>query len=187
MPGKGKATSKEEPDMTRFEIRTERLVLKPLGTQFLDSTNEYALDPENTRMMIFLPHKDSDETVEYLKRVEEEWDKEKPEFCEFAVMLGDKHVGTVDIGLSEEGSELGWIINRRYQGQGIAYEATKAMMDHFAHNFGVKHFTAHCDTMNKPSYSLMEKLGMKRTGEYGGRRNRFAQNDTSEYLYELFL
>ena len=58
--------------MTRFEIRTERLVLKPLGTQFLDSTNEYALDPENTRMMIFLPHKDSDETVEYLKMVEEE-------------------------------------------------------------------------------------------------------------------
>jgi hypothetical protein len=33
----------------------------------------------------------------------------------------------------------------------------------------------------------MEKLGMVRTGEYGGRMNRAAQRESSEYQYEMNL
>lgn len=33
----------------------------------------------------------------------------------------------------------------------------------------------------------MEKLGMARTGEWGGRRNKSALQDTFEYQYELMI
>ena len=59
-------------------INTERLVLKTLGTQYLQTTNEFALDTENTRHMEFLPFDDSDETLEYLKMVEREATKDNP-------------------------------------------------------------------------------------------------------------
>lgn len=40
--------------MSRFNIFTERTVLTPLGTDFLHSVNEYALDYENTKYMFRL-------------------------------------------------------------------------------------------------------------------------------------
>ena len=51
--------------MNGFQIVTERLVLTPLGTVYLDSVNEYALDYENTRYMCHLPNRDSDETLSF--------------------------------------------------------------------------------------------------------------------------
>lgn len=33
-------------------------------------------------------------------------------------------------------------------------------------------------------WKIMEKLGMTRTGEYGGRRNRAVLEDSFEYQYE---
>ena len=49
------------------------------------------------------------------------------------------------------------------------------------------HFIARCDTENVASYKVMEKLGMTRTGKYGGRRNRAAAEDSFEYQYELHV
>lgn len=40
------------------------------------------------------------------------------------------------------------------------------------------------DTENVASYKVMEKLGMTGTGEYGGRRNRAAAEESLEYQYE---
>lgn len=51
----------------------------------------------------------------------------------------------------------------------------------------VSHFLGHCDTENIASYKVMEKLGMSRTGEWGGRRNKSASEDSLEYQYELYL
>lgn len=72
--------------MSRFNIYTERIVLTPLGTDFLKSVNEYALDYENTKYMCHLPKKSSDETLDFLRNVESEWNKEKPDFYEFAIL-----------------------------------------------------------------------------------------------------
>lgn len=46
---------------------------------------------------------------------------------------------------------------------------------------------AHCDRENIASYKTMEKLGMVRTGEWGGRRNKSASQDSYEYQYELII
>lgn len=80
--------------MLSFEhdIQTKRLVLKPMSVEYLDSTHEYASDPENTKHMIFLPNDTIEETLAYLKNAETEWQKDSPAFYEFAVhRLGLRH------------------------------------------------------------------------------------------------
>ena len=83
--------------------------------------------------------------------------------------------------------EVGWIINKNYWRNGFAYEAAKALIQYVKTETKVNHFLAHCDTENIASYKVMEKLGMVRTGEWGGRRNRSASEDSREYRYELNL
>ena len=50
---------------------------------------------------------------------------------------------------------------------------------------GVTHFYAHCDTENYGSYKTMEKIGMVRTDEYGGRKNKNSDEERREYQYEI--
>ena len=82
---------------------------------------------------------------------------------------------------------LGWIINRKYWGQGYAFESAKAVMEYFSANLGIRYFCAYCDTRNTASFKLMEKLGMKRVSESGGRKNRASSEEAFEYKYEIEL
>lgn len=171
--------------MDYFEINTERLVLKPLGKEYLKTTIQYAMDYENARYMCYLPNDTVEETEAFLANAEEEWKKEQPQFLEFAITYNDIHIGAVSVYFENGSGELGWIINKNYWGNGFAYEAARAVIDYSKTQMKVSHFIAHCDTENIASYKLMEKLGMNRTGEWGGRRNKSASEDSSEYQYEI--
>ena len=52
---------------------------------------------------------------------------------------------------------------------------------------GVKHFVSYCDTENIASYKVMERLGMIKTEERSGRKNRCSINTSKEYRYELLI
>lgn len=173
--------------MDDFEIKTERLVLKPLGRKFLKSTISYAMDYENTKFMCHLPDETVEEAEKFLTDVENEWKKEKPQFLEFAILYHNEHIGAVSVYFENEIGELGWIIHKKYWRNGFAYEAAKALIHYVKTERKTNHFLAHCDTENIASYKVMEKLGMIRTGEWGGRRNKSASEDSSEYQYELNL
>ena len=172
--------------MNGIKIVTERLVLVPLGVDYLDSVNEYALDYENTKYMCHLPKRDSDETLAFLQDVESEWKKASPGYYEFAVLYDNEHIGSVSVYFEEGVGELGWIIKREYWGNGYATEAAKGLVEYFSQQ-GCRRFIAHCDTENAASYRVMEKLGMTRTGRSGGRKNRAATAESFEYQYELVL
>lgn len=170
-----------------FEINTERLVLKPLGMKYLKSAAQYAMDYENTKYMCYLPDETVEEVEEFLRNVENEWKKEQPEFLEFAIIYNDIHIGAVSVYFENDIGELGWIVNKNYWGNGFAYEAAKALIYYVKTERKVNHFLAHCDTANIASYKVMEKLNMNRTGEWSGRRNKSASEDSLECQYELYL
>ncbi|MBD5519132.1 MAG: GNAT family N-acetyltransferase [Lachnospiraceae bacterium] len=171
--------------MKNIEIITERLHLKPLGSEYLQTVNAYAMDCENTKYMCHLPNENVEETVNFLANVDAEWAKEKPEYYEFAILYQNEHIGAVGIYFENGIGEVGWIVNKKYWRKGFAYEAAESLVAFFKEHMGTTHFIAHCDTENTASYRVMEKLGMIRTGEYGGRRNRSASEDSFEYQYEL--
>lgn len=173
--------------MKPIEISTERLLLKPLGSEYVQTVNSYAMDLENTKYMCRLPNKNLEETADFLKNIDTEWKKEQPEFYEFAMLYENEHIGAVSIYFENGMGELGWIVNKKHWGKGFAYEAAKALIKYFKDNMGTTHFIAHCDTENIASYRVMEKLGMVKTGQWGGRRNRSAFRDSFEYRYELVV
>lgn len=148
-----------------MELRTERLVLRPLCVQDLDTCNQYALDAETCRYMLFLPNQSSEETLAFLRDCEEGWAQAPVESFEFAITLDGRHIGAVSIFREESGMEMGWILNKAFHGRGYAYEAACALMDFAIEVLDAQRIVAHCDTRNVPSFRLMEKLGMQRIGE----------------------
>lgn len=163
------------------------ITLEPLGLKHLETVHEYASDLENARYMVHLPNETIEETRAFLERKEAEWQKEVPESYEFAVLLGDAHIGAVCAYLNEERTEaeIGWIINKRYWRKGYAYEAATLLLDFCKKELNIHKFTAVCATENVGSYRVMEKLGMKRVCVRGGRKNRASEEFSREYQYEM--
>ena len=172
-----------------MEIKTERLILAPIGTRHLESTYAYASDPENTRLMMFMPLADLAETRKFLAYFEAEWQKPKPVYCEFAILLDGAHIGEVGVDFlnGPDIAELGWVLHPRYHGRGYATEAARAVINFAVTRFGASHFIAHCDSENAASQSVMRKLGMTMTDAGGVRRNRASDEPRVEYTYELCL
>lgn len=170
-----------------MKLTTVRLTLEPLAAKHFESACEFSLDPENARMMCYLPCDDEKEVMDYLVKCGLQWKKEKPEYLETAVMLDDTHIGNVSIEFLENGTigELGWIINKRYWGHGYAVEAAAALIAYVRKKYGVTHFIGHADAENAASLRAMEKLGMVCTKTYGGRKNRCSQEERTECLYEM--
>ncbi len=168
-----------------MEITSERLLIRPLGPEYLETYNAYAMNTENARYMCFLPHEDEKESLEFLKKAEAEWSKPDPVFYEFAIIHNGEHIGGISVHMEYGKPVLGWIINRKYQGRGFAYESAKAVMEYFAKELWITYFCAYCDTRNTASFRLMEKLGMKRVNESGGRKNRSSPEEAFEYKYEI--
>ena len=172
-----------------MEIKTERLVLRPLGLQHLKSTHAYAADPEVTRYMMFLPVESIDETRKYLADCEREWQKPIPGFYEFAILLEGVHIGGVSLyfDTAPDLGELGWILNPEYQDRGYATEAAKGLLELGRDHLGIRRFIAHCDADNRASQAVMRKLGLTLTDDTGTRKNRGAETESREYQYELFI
>ncbi len=170
-----------------MRIETERLVLEPLGTKHYDTTYIYSTDPENTKMMCFLPCDNGEEVMDYLEKCDRQWQMELPEYLDAAVILDGIHIGAVSIELLEDHKvgELGWITDKRYWGHGYAVEAAAALIDYIKERFGIKHFIAHCDSENAASVKALEKLGMVRKKIYSGRKNRNSDEERTECFYEM--
>lgn len=166
-----------------MHIQTERLVLRPINVQDLDTCNEYAMDAETTQYMLFLPNKTSEETLAFLQSCEEDW-KQTPVPCyEMAITLGGRHIGAVSVYVEDGQGEMGWVLNKAYQGKGYAYEAARALMDYAVNTLGCECVVAHCDGRNQPSQKLMKKLGMQKVEE-GTRTYPDARGTAPEYKYE---
>lgn len=63
-----------------------------------------------------------------------------------------------------EGLELGFMLGVKYQHQGYAYEACRAVLDYGQYQLGQESFCAQVNEQNIPSRRLCEQLGMKTDG-----------------------
>jgi RimJ/RimL family protein N-acetyltransferase len=66
--------------------------------------------------------------------------------------------------LSEEHrqGEIGYVFNPEFQGEGLAREASEALLRLGFEDMGLHRIVAECDPRNGPSWRLMERLGMRR-------------------------
>ena len=59
-------------------------------------------------------------------------------------------------------AELGWVLDPAYTGHGYATEAVRELLRHCFQDLGVRRVTANCFLDNDTSWSLMERVGMRR-------------------------
>lgn len=170
-----------------MNMYTKRLLLVQSGPQYLISTDEYARDLENTKYMVHLPNADINETKSFLDNVHAEWQKSDPQFYEFAILLDHEHIGAASIYINKDiaEGELGWIISKKYWGNGYAEEAAREIMNFAIKELKVTKFIATCDGENISSYKVMEKLGMSLVSKTRGRRNKSSDEDREELLYSI--
>lgn len=170
-----------------MNLQTKRLLLVPLGPQYLISTHKYASDFENTKYMVHLPNIDISETNSFLEKVHAEWQKHNPQFYEYAILLDNEHIGAISIYINKDNAEgeLGWIVSKNYWGNGFATEAAREVINFALQELKVSRFIAHCDGENICSYRVMEKLGMTLADKTRGRRNKLSDEDREELMYSL--
>jgi len=59
--------------------------------------------------------------------------------------------------------EIGWRLDKKYWGKGYAFEAAKKVLDFAFRELNLKEIYAFTSILNKKSYTLMERIGMKNT------------------------
>ena len=173
---------------SKNRINTAHLLLRPLDISDLETAYPYSCDAEVTRYMMFYPHYAKKETEEFLKNVTADWQREKPEGYEFAVILGEKHIGSVSIYVLDEErktGELAWMLAKPYQGQGYATEAARALLEYAAKNLGMTKIIAQCDARHTASERVMQKLGMKLAEAAGERIYPKTGEKAIELTYEI--
>ena len=84
----------------------------------------------------------------------------------YAITLKENSRLIGGIGLDVKGSEaeVGWILHRDYWSRGYMTEAAARVITFAFSELGLHRIIACCDTMNRPSWHVMEKLGMRREG-----------------------
>ena len=172
-----------------MNINTNRLTLVPLSMEHLETAYAYSSDPALTKYMMFLPVDSIEETKKFIEDSQRELCKDVPGYYEFAVLLGKKHIGSVNLyfDTAPDLGELGWLFLPEHQGHGYATEAAKGLLEWARDALGIRRFIAHCDAENLPSQGVMRRLGMVLTDATGTRKNRGSDEIRREYVYELTL
>lgn len=175
--------------MEYTEIRSPRLLMRPLTMAELESTYAYSGDLENTHFMMYLPYDSLEETAGAIRDAENEWRKDAPDRCEFAIWYEGAHIGGLTVYFLPDRSEieLGWVLHRDYWRRGLVTEAARAMMAYAKEHWNVRRVIACCDSANAASFGLMEKLGMRLVSSIPGRRNRSMPDERVELTCEILL
>ena len=149
------------------------------------STFAYSSDFENTHYMLMVPQKSIEETRDFLAKCIAEYDKENPEYLSFAVDLDGQHIGEVFAYLSEKEADIGWLIDKRYWGNGYATEAAMLLVEYLQTELNRTDIVAYCDERNIASQKVMKNIGMEFVGSNGIRTYEKAVESWEEVKYKL--
>ena len=143
-------------------LQTERLILRPVQPDDAEAMFDYLRDEETVRFITVPPVKTVTEVIENSIQSYFMLDP----IGKWAIVYDQKMVGAIDLRLNEahRQAEIGYVLNKRYWGQGIMPEAAQAIL---AVGFDqlqlVRIFSEH-DTRNPKSGRVMTKIGMQQEG-----------------------
>ena len=142
-------------------VETKRCLIRETIVQDVDSFYEIYSEPAITEYMEPL-FEDRDEEIEYTKS----YIKNVYEFYGFGMWTvldrGTKEIiGRAGVSYREgyETAELGFMIGKKYQRQGIAYEVCSAICDYMYKNYEMEELLIFIEPQNTPSILLAKKLG----------------------------
>ncbi|TKR22211.1 GNAT family N-acetyltransferase [Cellulomonas hominis] len=152
-------------------MSTDRLLLRPATPDDAGAVWRYRRLPEVARWMTALPRDEQAFAAQFV-----EPDRLGPTLVveREGAVVGDLMVRIEDgWGQTEVAdrakrtqAEIGWAFDPAAQGRGLATEAVRRLLDVCFTDLGLRRLTALCFADNAPSWRLMERVGMRREGEY---------------------
>lgn len=139
---------------------TDRLVLRRAVIGDLQAMHSVLSDARATRYWSTPPHETIEQTQVWLDGMI----ASPPDLSEdFVVTLSGRVVGKAGFYRLPE---IGYILHPDVWGQGIAYEACRAVIDHvFATRADIDHLIADVDPKNAKSINLLTRLGFRKSGQ----------------------
>lgn len=146
-------------------IETARLVLRrPMLSDASDIFRRYASDPVVTRLLGWPRHRTLEDTIEFLKLSDSEWDQwpAGPYLVfskEHGLLLGSTGLGAFQTNTNT--AETGYVLAKDSWGKGYATEVLQAMVE-VASLVGVKQLRALVHPDNSASQHVLEKCDFER-------------------------
>ncbi len=156
-------------DKTKIYAETQRLILRSWQP---DDLPLFIAMNKDLRVMKYFPSLLSDADSEaFYSRIQEEFDRKG--WGLYAVELKSNgrfigYVGLHEIGFEADftpGIEIGWRLSADCHNRGFATEAARAVLQ-LAASQGITRLYSFTAEINKPSERVMQKIGMKKVGEF---------------------
>lgn len=142
-----------------MKLKNERLIIRTYRETDLDDACQFLL---NEKTMHYIPErfKDKDAVLNFIRKQKHY----------YPVVLKEKNkvIGHLyfEAFFGKHSYEIGWVFNEDYTGSGYAYESSQALLDYGFKEMHVHRVIATAQPENKASWTIMEKLRMRREGEF---------------------
>lgn len=162
--------------LNQMEVRTARLLIRRMADADFEAQLEQEIDPRVMRYIRAVPPRDK--AIERVRSFIAPWSGEDMVWLSFTVEAVDVAgiapgtvLGAVVFRITEQQlgcGEVGYRIGPDYQGKGIAYEATQALVHAVFRETPLYKLTARVNDANIASSRILEKMGMQREGVLRG-------------------
>jgi RimJ/RimL family protein N-acetyltransferase len=125
---------------------------------------EYGSDPEVARYADWPRQTSVEPILESLKERENLWKRGDEYHWIVTLLKFDRAIGGISCMLNNSSAEIGYLLNRRYWGNGYATEGALAVTEWLLSQSSIFRVWATCDTENAASIRVLEKIGMQREG-----------------------
>ena len=172
-----------------WPLETERLTLRPFVEDDFEAMHAMRSSPEVARYLYQGPST-PEQTNDRLTRLiaNKAWEQEDDWFSAAAVerasgiTVGDMAFHWVSE--ADRTAEIGFVFDPRHQGQGLATEASRALVDWAFVTAGMHRVIGRLDARNAASARVLEKLGMRLEAHFV--ENEWVKNEwQSELVYAV--
>ena len=148
-------------------ITTERLVLRWVSENDIDSLFEVFSDPQVMRYWSTPPYTDREAAVQLQREIAAGNENNTMIKWGLALRDSDRLIGTTtlfNLSLENGRAELGYAMGREHWGKGYMNEALQALVAHAFEVMNLRRLEADVDPRNTASIRTLERLGFQREG-----------------------
>ena len=144
-------------------LETQRLILRRIREIDYIDMHEYSADAEVTKYLVWQPHKTIEETKKYTGELQQRYAEGK--FYDWGLVhkADSKLIGTcglTTINLNKNSCEIGYVLSKKYWGQGFIPEALGIIMDFAFTYLDFERIEGRFFEGNEKSCRVMQKMGM---------------------------
>lgn len=176
--------------MNHTELTSERLLYRAFRAEDFPVVYDWLSNEENMRYRSSDP-KNEKEAKEYLDWAIKCAEQIDCPHYRYAVVRKDDGalIGSCELAFTDKDpAELAWELHRDYWRQGYGTEIGRTLLRLGFETLGLRRIIADCNSLNRGSYRIMERIGMRREAHYvkyyrGNRSLGYAWCD--KYLYAI--